>query len=525
MLARQQRLIQGVTNQSEIGVQYQEVTHLQSCFSLMATTAALLAGFEFTVFSLETESVGEYSELHISTVIYMVIASFSLAINLGVVCMSTLASMMGPGLALRGPDGSVRIALDGMRDEYRRVSDVFMLGIYTFFAMVIALVWYEFEYVVAAPVSCIMLIATILLAIFTDRIKIRFAVPNDPYAPRRSLSFWRRPSPASLGPNAALAAAVLDNSSISPKVCKNCQKSCPQTAIFCAKCGSKFASSSHQKKWRDVEAASEEVQQDETKNDDRHHMTLSLRNAIYHHENSNNAVPLKKRGILLKRGKNLRKHTWNERFFQVEHGALSYWDRDQTQLLRSILLAGVALKCEPIDGSVSEDLAILSHAPTHHVFALTLKQSNYRILLAAPTAEEMTAWIIAISRNSNPTFAPKPQIKGVLNARPKPTLTASSSLSMKSFDAKLTCSLLSLSRNNFVEHQIQIAKAEHWDGKGHLRHYDFGILVTAEDGQIWQLQTHNADDYYSWLAALTDCVVDHDDLSNTLVIDDGAIKS
>lgn len=82
MLNRHLDLIHGVATQSEIAIQYQEVTHIQSNFSLMATVSALLAGFEFTVFGLEAEAVGEYSQIHASSIAYMVVASLSLGVNM-----------------------------------------------------------------------------------------------------------------------------------------------------------------------------------------------------------------------------------------------------------------------------------------------------------------------------------------------------------------------------------------------------------------------------------------------------------
>ena len=155
MLRRNIRLIHGEQQQSELEVYMQEIAHINSNLALMATVAALLAGFEFTVFGLETESVGEYTELHASSIAYMLCATASLCVNVYVVCVSTLASMLGPGLALRGPNGSVRRALDGMRREYAVVSTLFLAGAYSFFATVVGLVWFEYDWRVAAPCSSI----------------------------------------------------------------------------------------------------------------------------------------------------------------------------------------------------------------------------------------------------------------------------------------------------------------------------------------------------------------------------------
>ncbi|KAH8044469.1 hypothetical protein JL720_17077 [Aureococcus anophagefferens] len=122
MLKRNIRLIHGQDSQQVLEVQYAEITHFKDNFTLMATVSALLAGFVFMVFGLEAEQIGEYSKLHATSVAYMVAATGSLCANVLVVCLSTLASMLGPGLALRGPEGSVARALEGMRDEHDRVA-------------------------------------------------------------------------------------------------------------------------------------------------------------------------------------------------------------------------------------------------------------------------------------------------------------------------------------------------------------------------------------------------------------------
>ena len=41
---------------------------------------------------------------------------------------STLCSMLGPGLALRGPDGSMHRAVDGLMLEYRLTFLFFTMG-------------------------------------------------------------------------------------------------------------------------------------------------------------------------------------------------------------------------------------------------------------------------------------------------------------------------------------------------------------------------------------------------------------
>ncbi|KAJ8602587.1 hypothetical protein CTAYLR_008773 [Chrysophaeum taylorii] len=437
MLARNIELIHGVTTQSEIGIMYQEVQHIQSCFSLMATVSALLAGFEFTVFGLETESVGEYSELHASSVAYMIVASLSLGVNLIVVCVSTLCATRGPGLALGGARGSVAVALDGMRAEYRVMSDMFMFGIHSFFAMVTALVWFEYDYVVAAPVSSIMCASALALALMSSRVKRRFA-----------LRVLKRGDLETGG-----------NQLRRKRTCRACGAASSSNARYCARCGTSI------------------VMEEEEEEEFTAHLDYD----------DTSVEPITKRGPLLKRGKHLRKHAWNSRFFEVKGGTITYWDREGGNLLRSLLLAGVGLKCEPITEN-------LLRPPTPHCFALTIADSGYRVELCASTESEMQSWIVAISRNSNPAFAPEPTMAGRLDGR-----RSSQPGPMQTFDAILECSRLSLSQKNIIAHAITVADAAPWDGRGLFRTRDHGILVTDVDGTRWQLCAPSLADRRAWL--------------------------
>jgi len=62
-------------------------------------------------------------------VLFLVSTVSALGLQLVTVVTTTLLSMLSPGLALRGPDGSMHTAVDGMVDEYRLSFYTFMLGL------------------------------------------------------------------------------------------------------------------------------------------------------------------------------------------------------------------------------------------------------------------------------------------------------------------------------------------------------------------------------------------------------------
>lgn len=66
---------------------------------------------------------------------------------------STLCSMLGPGLALRGPDGSMHRAVDGLMLEYRLTFVFFTLGLVAFHVSALLFAWLEFRRATRCAVS------------------------------------------------------------------------------------------------------------------------------------------------------------------------------------------------------------------------------------------------------------------------------------------------------------------------------------------------------------------------------------
>ena len=69
---------------------------------------------------------------YVLKLLYLIVTSTAMCLELVAVMSTTLLSMMGPGLALRGPDGSVHPAVDGMMEEYRSAYLNFLLGLIAF---------------------------------------------------------------------------------------------------------------------------------------------------------------------------------------------------------------------------------------------------------------------------------------------------------------------------------------------------------------------------------------------------------
>ena len=65
----------------------------------------------------------------------------TLGAHLYVVCVGQLTAILGPLLALKGPTGSLRRAIDLMKDERHRIFYFFGVGLIGFYLMTVALTW------------------------------------------------------------------------------------------------------------------------------------------------------------------------------------------------------------------------------------------------------------------------------------------------------------------------------------------------------------------------------------------------
>jgi hypothetical protein len=114
----------------------------------IGTQAALFAGFSST--ALMTEVDKSYQVLH---TLFLLSTILGLASCLSTVVSTSLLVMVAPGLALRGPDGSMSVAVDNMIDEYRRAFRGVLFGIMMFHISTICYAWLTFWWPLAAVLS------------------------------------------------------------------------------------------------------------------------------------------------------------------------------------------------------------------------------------------------------------------------------------------------------------------------------------------------------------------------------------
>ena len=133
-------------------LQWKELHYLHTNFQNLATSSALLVGFGFSALGSTVSYHPEASTNHssiweldgriwinpvfLSEILFSALlssaASMALGFNLLSLFISTICIMCGPGLALRGPEGSVSLAVRHMEQQLKRALRAFGRGLIAF---------------------------------------------------------------------------------------------------------------------------------------------------------------------------------------------------------------------------------------------------------------------------------------------------------------------------------------------------------------------------------------------------------
>jgi hypothetical protein len=161
--------------------------YTQSCYTV-GTQAALLAGFAFGAITEVDIDASYHVVLQITWLVSIVLA---MILEIGAVVKAMQLSILGPGLALRGPDGSVLRAILVMREEYVRARNMFYAGLVFFHAAVVVLAWAQYIEWAAAAVSALVVAGVAWLASETRSVARKLQLDNwDPAGGARlNLSF------------------------------------------------------------------------------------------------------------------------------------------------------------------------------------------------------------------------------------------------------------------------------------------------------------------------------------------------
>jgi hypothetical protein len=146
-----------------------------NCLSI-STSAALLAGFAW--YGLTEVPFESDANVVIQTA-YLVVTTLIMGLELLTVVNATLCAILGPGLALRGPDGSMHTAVAGMMTHYRFTFACFCTGLICFILSSGLYVWMQFDAALAAPVTLLLVYFLLIIFRYMRRILHRFRLSKE----------------------------------------------------------------------------------------------------------------------------------------------------------------------------------------------------------------------------------------------------------------------------------------------------------------------------------------------------------
>jgi len=174
MLYADKRALETNLKVSLLAIREKELNYYsQNCLAV-GTQAALLAGFAYSGL---TQVAIPFDSEYVLKLLYLLVTTTAMCLELIAVMNTTLLSMMGPGLALRGPDGSMHPAVDGMMEEYQSAYLCFVLGLIAFHISAALFSWLMFNWFVSTFVSGCVLGSLHLLIRYASRVYTRFRLP------------------------------------------------------------------------------------------------------------------------------------------------------------------------------------------------------------------------------------------------------------------------------------------------------------------------------------------------------------
>lgn len=142
MIAANKRLIKANLSQGVVGIQSNLIGLYQSNLNAVGVSAALIAGFSFSAVTNGSLSAFSSTANEALGYFYYSLFTISFVTSLWTLAQSTVSTMFGPSLALKGEsEDSVQIASDYMRDQQTFVFSIGCVAITSLFMGACVLSW------------------------------------------------------------------------------------------------------------------------------------------------------------------------------------------------------------------------------------------------------------------------------------------------------------------------------------------------------------------------------------------------
>mmetsp|Transcript_9620 Transcript_9620/g.12705 ORF Transcript_9620/g.12705 Transcript_9620/m.12705 type:complete len:302 (-) Transcript_9620:122-1027(-) len=180
MLAADKLQLQSALKQQATALKEKEFNLHHTNFMTVGTQAAVLAGLDITMFieftphedsAWATDLVWVARSLKM---VYYAIIVGAFCANMIVVSQTTALSVLGAGMALRGPDGSMMTATEGLYEERSSVFKTFGIGLSLTVGSILLSVWLLLEW--EAAIVCFLISAWASRKIYSNyrRVQQRF---------------------------------------------------------------------------------------------------------------------------------------------------------------------------------------------------------------------------------------------------------------------------------------------------------------------------------------------------------------
>lgn len=181
MLAADKLQLQSALKQQATALKEKEFNLHHSNMTTVGTIAAVLAGLDITMFiEFNPPDISVWGEQMILVARFMkflyyitIVAAF--CANMIVVSQTTTLSVLGAGMALRGPDGSMMTATDGLYEERSSVFKTFGFGLACTVGSVCISVWLILHWEAALCCMIIVLFTCRTIWMNYKRVERRFA--------------------------------------------------------------------------------------------------------------------------------------------------------------------------------------------------------------------------------------------------------------------------------------------------------------------------------------------------------------
>jgi hypothetical protein len=161
------------TNQGLLNIRQSEINYYISLNVAFGTQAALIGGFTYGIFTQNQPNESTVYSKWFQDV-YWVTSSGTIAASVHVILTTMLLQVLGPGLALHGPIGSMARAAEGMRFEQKFITTAFIVMMLMFSISTVLSFWVVMTLEAATVATFLWMIACRYYYFYSERIVLRF---------------------------------------------------------------------------------------------------------------------------------------------------------------------------------------------------------------------------------------------------------------------------------------------------------------------------------------------------------------